>query len=130
MRGGTTTGTPVVYDESTVHTWNDLQAKKLSAFEKDRLAILSMVGDYQTTFEFLETQSYAKDRPIDPPYASWGTEMVRVIKDKKDFISLQHIIVMEFVDPETGKIQGHFCYEALATRLEISRSELCRVSGQ
>jgi hypothetical protein len=108
MRGGTTTGTPVTHYNDSIDTWKRLQKDKLSSFQKDRMAILSMAGDYQTTFEFLETQSYAKDRPLDPPYASWGTEMVRVIQNKKDFISLQHIIVMEFVDPKTGKVQGPF----------------------
>ena len=63
-------------------------------FEKDREAILAMAGNYKVTFDFQETvpltEGYEpKDRKL-----SGGYEIVRVIEDTGDFISLQHILVV------------------------------------
>ena len=44
---------------------------------------------------------------LDKPYQSWGTEMIIVIKDEPNFISLQHIMMMYFKD-ENGSITGPY----------------------
>lgn len=103
-RGGTSTGTPVVLDPEPHPGWQKLQDPKLSSFERDRQAILAMAGPYRTTFDFLETVGYVPGFKPDKPYQSWGTEYVYVVEDKKDFISLQHIMVMFF--QQGDEVQG------------------------
>jgi hypothetical protein len=105
-RGGLTQGTKVQFAAKIPQTWNQLQEGKLNQFERDRRAILALVGEFKTSFEFLETISIADGRSLDPPYQSWGTEIVTVLEDTKDFISLQHTMVMMFKDPKTGKEHG------------------------
>ena len=50
----------------------DLQEKKLDKKSKDRLAILSMVGEYRVSFEFIETFGSKNNYKLDNPYQSWG----------------------------------------------------------
>jgi len=100
-RGGTSTGTAVTLDPQPHPGWVALQEAKLSDFERDRRAILAMAGPYRTTFDFLETVGYVPGFKPDKPYQSWGTEYVYVVEDRKDFISLQHIMVMFFQQGET-----------------------------
>lgn len=107
-RGGSSQGTTVTYDEKTPQAWRKLKQRGLNAYQKDRRAILAMAGEYETKFEFLETFIVDSDKSLDRPYASWGTEFVKVIEDKDDFISLQHIMVMFYKDPETGEVKGPF----------------------
>lgn len=99
-RGGTSTGTSVTLDSQPHEGWLKLQDPKLSDFERDRQAILAMAGPYRTTFDFLETVGYVPGFKPDKPYQSWGTEYIYVVEDKKDFISLQHIMVMFFQQGE------------------------------
>ena len=61
----------------------------------------------KTRFEFIETISMDSKRKIDPPYASWGTEFVQIIRDTGSVISLQHIMVMLFVSKK-GEIKGPY----------------------
>lgn len=63
-------------------------------FEADRQAILSMAGDYKVTFDFTETVSFVPGYELKPEKISGGHEVVRVIEDTGDFISLQHILVV------------------------------------
>jgi hypothetical protein len=95
-RGGTTTGPAVTLDTETSSSWKLLQDPNLSKFEKDRLAILSMVGKYRVYFDFMETMGFVENYQQKQPYQSWATEFVEVVDEEKDFISLQHIIVMYF----------------------------------
>ncbi|MDC0422987.1 hypothetical protein OAL85_01780 [Methylophilaceae bacterium] len=95
-RGGTTTGPAVTLDTETSSSWKLLQDPNLSKFEKDRLAILSMVGKYRVYFDFMETMGFVENYQPKQPYQSWATEFVEVVDEEKDFISLQHIIVMYF----------------------------------
>lgn len=60
----------------------------------DRNAILAMAGDYKVTFDFTETISFVDGYELKPPKLSGGYEVVRVIEDRGDFISLQHILVV------------------------------------
>lgn len=64
------------------------------AFEKDRAAILAMAGDYKVTFDFTETVAFQAGYELKEPKLSGGYEVVRVIEDAGDFISLQHILVV------------------------------------
>ena len=95
-RGGTTTGPEVNIDKQTSDFWNQLQNPNLTKFEKDRLAILAMQGNYRVYFDFMETMGFVEDYQPKQPYQSWATEFVDVVEEEKDFISLQHIIVMYF----------------------------------
>ncbi len=101
-RGGTTVGTPVVESELPHPGWLSLQESGLSDFDKDRRAILAMAGGYKVTFDFLEVVGFSDDFARDKPYHSWGTEYVYVVEDTPNFISLQHVMVMKFLQ-ENGE---------------------------
>ena len=107
IRGGTTKGIDVELDVNPSEYFKSLQNNNLDKKDKDRLAILSMVGEYRVGFEFLETFGSENNYKLDKPYQSWGTEMVVLIKDEPNFISLQHIMMMYFKD-ENGSITGPY----------------------
>ncbi|WP_337186845.1 DUF6607 family protein [Phenylobacterium sp.] len=66
--------------------------------EQDRQSILGMAGDYRVRFDMRETTPFVDDyTPLDPK-RSGGHESVRVIEDRGDFISLQHLLVVEDED--------------------------------
>ena len=67
-----------------------------SDFEKDRAAILSLAGSYKVDFHFMETMGLTEEFIQRGRYNSWGTELVEVLEDRGDFISLQHTLVMFF----------------------------------
>lgn len=94
-RGGTTEGAPV--EMAPVRELPlDSIANASSSFEKDRAAILSLAGDYKTSFHFMESLGlYPEHKPM-RPYHSWATEEIRVLEDNQRFISLQHTLVMHF----------------------------------
>ncbi len=106
-RGGTTRGEDVSLAESPSPSWVALQASGLSSFDRDREAIRAMAGDYRASFDFLETVVFTAPFTPSAPYRSWGTERVYVVEDRGDFISLQHVLEMVFVD-EDGNRQGPF----------------------
>lgn len=62
-------------------------------FQQDRQAILAMAGDFDVDFDFHETVALAQGYKLQKPQRSGGHEVVRVIEDRGDFISLQHILV-------------------------------------
>jgi hypothetical protein len=97
-RGGTSRGAPVEFAAAPTAEWLALQEPGISTFERDRRAILAMAGGYRTSFDFLETVQFTPDAEPKRPYQSWGTEHVYVTADEGDYISLQHILVMFFVD--------------------------------
>ena len=107
IRGGTTKGLDVELDVNVSEYFKTLQNNNLDKKDKDRLAILSMVGEYRVGFEFLETFGSENNYKLDKPYQSWGTEMVVIIKDEPNFISLQHIMMMYFKD-ENGSVTGPY----------------------
>ena len=102
-RGGTSTGPDVDLEKTPNPFWLKLQNTNLNKFERDRLAILAMQGEYKVNFDFMETMGFVENYIPQKPYQSWGTEFVTVIKDENDFISLQHIMVM-FFEEEDGSI--------------------------
>lgn len=67
-------------------------------FEQDRRAILAMAGDFDVTFDFRETVPLAKGYELKKPKVSGADEIVRVVEDRGDFISLQQILVMKMGD--------------------------------
>ncbi len=104
VRGGTTRGAPVDLETTPSDAWLALQAAPGNQ-DKDRAAILAMAGDYRTSFDFLETVVFAAEPKPARPYRSWGTERIYVVTDEPDFISLQHILVMVYVDDQ-GQRRG------------------------
>lgn len=63
--------------------------------EKDRASILAMAGDYRVHFDMRETVPFvAGYEPLGEKH-SGGYEAVRVVEDRGDFISLQHILVVD-----------------------------------
>lgn len=70
-------------------------SEKNGAPENDRKAILAMAGDFRVRFDMRETVSFVPGyEPLDQK-VSGGYEAVRVVEDRGDFISLQHILVVE-----------------------------------
>jgi hypothetical protein len=66
-----------------------------SAFERDRQSILAEAGQFRVRFDFRENVAFlAGYTPIEA-HDSAGNEIVRVVYDTGDKISLQHILVME-----------------------------------
>ena len=63
----------------------------LSAFERDRLAILAMAGEYRV-LDFIETIGFEDGYVPKAPYQSY-TEHIFVVEDRGSFISLHHIPV-------------------------------------
>jgi len=102
-RGGTTRGPDLVIDSTPSKAWLALQASGLSAFERDRRAILAMAGSYRVAFDFLEIAAFSGDGSRPRPYQSWGTERVYVDRDEGRLISLVHILDMRVVDKD-GKL--------------------------
>ncbi len=64
-----------------------------SAFERDRQAILAMLGEFRVTFNFKETLTLVPDAKPSPRDVSRALETVKLVADEGDFISLQHILL-------------------------------------
>ncbi len=101
-RGGTSDGAPVELAPPAALP-NAAVAAAANDYERDRAAILSMVGEYRVSFHFLETLGLSEDFAPDRPYHSWATERVHVLEDRDGFISLQHTLEMYFVK-EDGSV--------------------------
>ena len=93
-RGGTSKGARVVLATTPSAAWQALRADGIGAQERDRRAILAMAGEYRVSFDFLEVVQFDAAAPKDRAYQSWATEKVYVVADRPDFVSLQHILVM------------------------------------
>jgi hypothetical protein len=102
-RGASTRGAPVTLDREPSAAFRSLQQPGLSAFERDRRAILAMAGGYRVTFDFLEVVRFDPALRADAPYQSWATEYVFVAEDRGGFIALQHILAMRVLQPD-GRI--------------------------
>ncbi len=106
-RGGTSKGVKTDVAKQAHPGWLAIQEKGLEKKEKDRRAILAMAGEYRVDFNFLETVGFSEHYVRDQPYYSWGTELVYVLKNEPNFISLQHIMVMYF-EQEDGSQSDPF----------------------
>lgn len=82
------TTTPLSTTETALENVADLR------FEDDRASILAMTGDYKVTFDFTETVSFVDGYELKDPKLSGGHESVRIVEDRGDFISLQHLLVV------------------------------------
>ena len=65
-----------------------------ASFYQDRQSFLAMTGDYKVTIEFTETVSIVDGNELKEPKLSGGHESVRVVEDRGDYISLQHLLVV------------------------------------
>ena len=74
------------------------QQPPASTFERDRQAILSQAGQFRVHFDMRETVSFDADYDPLEEKLSGGSEIVRVVYDQGDRISLQHILVMAHGD--------------------------------
>jgi len=63
------------------------------AFDCDRRAILSMLGEYQVAFNFYETAVLKSGYVRKDPKHSGGFEVVVLVDDSNSRISMQHILV-------------------------------------
>jgi hypothetical protein len=82
-----------------------------SKFEQDRAAILAMAGEYRVTFQFQETVAVEPGYEKHEPYHAEATELVEVLEDTGDFISLQHILLVRGDDPQLQDEEGGQTYE-------------------
>lgn len=64
----------------------------------DRAAILAMAGAFHVDFRFEETVAAARSYELAAPYTADAIELVVVVADEADFISLQHVLVVETGD--------------------------------
>lgn len=63
--------------------------------EEDRRAILAMAGKFKVSFNFEETFAVAPDyQPLSKPYHEEAIEVVEVVEDTPERISLQHLLVV------------------------------------
>lgn len=63
-------------------------------FEADREAILAMAGEYAVTFDFTEFLPIEAGYELQDPKVTPAREVVYVIEDEGDFISLQHFLLV------------------------------------
>ncbi|MDR4495828.1 MAG: DUF6607 family protein [Nitrospirales bacterium] len=83
------------YALALADTQGSATSEKDDKFQRDRRAILAMAGNYHVTFDFRETVSFVEDYQLKKPYEADGYEIVRVIRDNGEVISLQHILVVD-----------------------------------
>lgn len=76
--------------------------------EADRQAILKMAGEYEIKFQFQETVAVQPGYELRDPYYSQATEFVEVIEDRGDFISLQHVLVLQGEDDAEPRVVKHW----------------------
>lgn len=105
--GGTTKASRTELATETKPEFKAIYEAGLDKKERDRRAILALAGDHRVSFDFIETASSADNYQPRPPYFSWATERAFVIEESADFISLQHVLVMEFVE-EDGTVSDPF----------------------
>lgn len=65
---------------------------------RDHASILAMAGTFKVTFDMRETVAFVPGYTLYPAKLSGGHEVVRVIVDRPDFVSLQHLLVVEMED--------------------------------
>jgi hypothetical protein len=106
-RGGITQGAPVDVDTDASPGWVKLHEHGLDGVERDRRAILAMVGTYRVSFDFLEVANFDGGGKHDRPYQSWGTERIYLDRDEGGYISLVHLLEMRIVQPD-GKTSEPF----------------------
>jgi hypothetical protein len=127
-RGGTSQGAAVTLDPKPSPAWRALQEPGLSAFERDRRAILAMAGEFRASFDFIEVAGFTPGFAPSRPYQSWGTEKVIVLEDRGTFVSLQHVLVMR-VRGENGEELGPFTTKHWRQDWQYQPSHVFRYRG-
>jgi hypothetical protein len=128
-RGGTSRGAALELDTEPAAAWYALRAPGIDAFERDRRAILAMVGEYRTSFDFIETVGFTPGFTPSRPYQSWGTETIFVIEDAGTQISLQHVIVMFVAGPD-GEVMGPFVQKHWRQEWRYEDTDLHEYAGR
>jgi hypothetical protein len=95
-------------------------------FQRDREAILAMAGNYYVRFSFRETVPFVEGYQLKKPYETDGHETVRVIRDEGDFISLQHILVVDGIWEDHAPIK-HWRQDWLFEPAQILEYAGCHV---
>ena len=85
---------PATYAAPLAAASTESEAIEAANFEQDRASILAMAGNYKVTFDFTETVPFLAGYELKEPKLSGGHESVRVVEDRGDFISLQHLLVV------------------------------------
>ncbi len=80
--------------QATATQSNTAVSAQAANFERDRQSILAMAGDYSVTFDFRETVPLKAGYKPKDAYITSAQEIVRVIEDRGDFISLQHVLLV------------------------------------
>lgn len=95
------------------------------AMEKDRLAILGMLGEFAVSFDFAETVVLAPDYERRKGKTVGAYETVLLVEDTGPRIVLQHLLVSEDGSHVTKHWRQDWHYEA-PTRLEFSEDQTWR----
>ncbi len=95
--------------------------------ERDRQAILSMVGEYKVKFEFEEFEP-ADGYSASPPYRSGAFELVLLAEDAGNRIVLQHLLVHRRMGFVIKHWRQDWHYEA-QKRLEFTQDQTWRISA-
>ncbi|MFC3052620.1 DUF6607 family protein [Kordiimonas pumila] len=82
-----------------------IKAAESSTYAEDRSAIIKMAGDFKVTFDFQETVAFQENYTPKDRYKTGAHEIVRVIEDRPNFISLQHILVVSDDDGSTFPVK-------------------------
>jgi hypothetical protein len=114
-----------------------------SAFDKDREAILKMVGEFEVGFYFKETVGLKDGYELKPDaYTSKAKEKVIVVKDTGKEIELQHLLMVKdhvvkhwsqiwkYEDTELLEFQGHKTWKARTISPEEAKGTWTQVVTQ
>jgi len=96
-RGAETKSVPVTLDSKPSDLWLKLQESGISNYERDRCAILAMVGEFRVSFDFVEVAGFSDNYKPAMPYRNWATEKVYVLEDSGDHIVLQHVLLSQTI---------------------------------
>ncbi|MDG1417833.1 MAG: hypothetical protein P8P99_08535 [Maricaulis sp.] len=70
------------------------ESRFVADFQQDREAILAMTGEFEVVFDFREMFALQDGYELAEPKQTGAHEIVRVIEDQVDFISLQHFLLV------------------------------------
>ncbi|BCM25585.1 DUF6607 family protein [Methyloradius palustris] len=96
-RGGDSKGVPVTLDTKPSDAWLKLQQLCIGSYERDRRAILAMVGEFRVSFDFVEVAGFTDNYKPAVPYRNWATEKVYVLEDSGKHIVLQHVLLSQSI---------------------------------
>lgn len=101
-------------------------AQAATPFEKDRRAILAMLGEYEVGFDFHETVVLQSGYERKPPKRTGAYEAVVLVEDTGKKIVLQHLLVTERGGHVIKHWRQDWLHEAPA-RLEFTEDQTWRI---